>query len=298
MTTPQGMRIGLVAAAICTTVGLVGYRFGRAHADGAPTMQPLYYGGVLDDGGRPVEGSRNITVRLWDAATGGTAVCTTVSPNTPLSGGRFRVALEASCGSAVQANPDLWAEVIVDSTTFARQKLGAVPYALEAARAAAASGPLATRIASLETAARPRQVVVVGGGGEMVVLASTPPDGVCPSQSSPLTGTTFTITPNTSSMFSFSANCFIQGAGSVRFSAVSSPAPVGLVGSISSDTRISVSPLATMDRFSLYSVGRLIAGTPYTVQIAATGGGGRPSDGRNCGNSTIRCENIIVTQLE
>ncbi len=150
----------IVASFAVSAVGVAGYKIGRARADGAPTMQPLYYSGVLEDGGRPVEGARSVTVRLFDAAMGGTAVCTTISPTAQVTGGRFRLALDAACTGAVQANPNLWAEVIVDAVTFPRQKLGAVPYALEAARASGASGALERRIAAVESNARPRQVVV------------------------------------------------------------------------------------------------------------------------------------------
>jgi hypothetical protein len=55
--------VALLATLVCSVVGVAGYRYGRAHADGAPTTQPLYYGGVLEDGGRAVEGMRSITVR-------------------------------------------------------------------------------------------------------------------------------------------------------------------------------------------------------------------------------------------
>jgi len=144
----------LATLGLCSLVGVVAYRVGRARADGVPSASPLYYGGVLDDGGRPVEGTRNVTIRLWDMATGGTATCTTVAPNTPFSAGRFRVELDAACTGAVRANPNLWAEVLVDSTTFPRSKLGAVPYALEAGRAAGASGALEARLAAVEALAR------------------------------------------------------------------------------------------------------------------------------------------------
>lgn len=154
----------MAVVALCALVAGVAYRVGRARADGVPTVSPLYYGGVLDDGGTPVSGMRNVTVRVWDAATGGTTVCTTAAPGTTFSAGRFRVALDAACAGAVRANPNLWAEVQVDSTTFPRSKLGAVPYALEAGRAAGASGPLETRIAALEG----RDGGVGGGGARQV----------------------------------------------------------------------------------------------------------------------------------
>ena len=90
---------------LCIVTGFVAYRIGRARADGVPMVNPLYYGGMLDDGGRPIEGARNVTVRLWDAATAGTTVCTTNAAGTAFSGGRFRVALDNACVGAVRANP-------------------------------------------------------------------------------------------------------------------------------------------------------------------------------------------------
>ena len=117
-----------VACSLSATlvVGLAGYRLGRARADGVPMVNPLYYGGVLDDGGRPVEGTRNVTVRLWDAATAGATVCTSNAGATAFSGGRFRVALDGACVGAVRANPELWAELQVEGTVFPRRTAFAV----------------------------------------------------------------------------------------------------------------------------------------------------------------------------
>jgi len=144
----RGAMLGALALSV---VGMVAaYRLGRARADGVPMVNPLYYGGMLDDGGRPVEGTRNVTVRLWDAATAGATVCTTNAGVTAFSGGRFRVALDGACVGAVRANPELWAELQVEGTTFPRTKLGAVPYALEAGRATGAAGALEARIAAVE----------------------------------------------------------------------------------------------------------------------------------------------------
>jgi len=153
-----------MGAVALSVVGMVAaYRLGKARADGVPAVNPLYYGGVLSDGGRPVEGARAVTVRLWDAATAGTTVCTTTAAGTTFTGGRFRVALDAACVGAVRANPELWAEVQVEGTTFPRSKLGAVPYAIEAGRAvsaAGATGALEARIAAVEGRAAGRQRVV------------------------------------------------------------------------------------------------------------------------------------------
>ncbi len=175
----------VVAVAGCVIVGMAAYRLGRARADGVPMVTPLYYGGILDDSGRPVEGTRNVTVRLWDAATAGATVCTTAAGATAFSGGRFRVALDGACVGAVRANPELWAELQVDATTFPRSKLGAVPYALEAGRATGAAGALEARIAAVEGHSTGGRQVVIGSwrpsmpGGSSDILPATCsiPDG-------------------------------------------------------------------------------------------------------------------------
>ena len=172
MTYRRPTTIVVLGAALACVAGL-GCRAGRSPAGGAPTATPLSYGGVLDVGGVPVEGMRSITVRLWDAATGGTAACTTVSPTTAVAAGRWRVTLDDACAAAARANPNLWAEVIVDATTFPRAKVGAVPYALEAGRAAAPSRMPATRLAAVETAVRPHQVEVGTTTGLMGSPCST-----------------------------------------------------------------------------------------------------------------------------
>ena len=154
--------------AVAALVGA--YHLGRARADGVPTVTPLFYGGMLEDNGRPVEGRRDLTIRLWDAATGGATACTTAVVNVEFAAGRFRVPLDASCAGAVRSNPNLWAEVQIGGTTFPRSKLGAVPYALEAGRASGAAGALETRLAALEAGG-------MGGGTVVHTSAWRPPDG-------------------------------------------------------------------------------------------------------------------------
>jgi hypothetical protein len=92
------------------------------------------------------------------------ALCSTDAVSTPVLDGHFRVALDASCPTAVSANPDAFVEVVVDGTTsLGRSKLGAVPFAVEtkhavtatsaatATAALAAVGGLDQRISALES---------------------------------------------------------------------------------------------------------------------------------------------------
>lgn len=166
-----------LGAALTLAVAAVGYRVGKARADGVPMMNPLFYSGTLEDSGRPVEGTRDITIRLWDAATGGTIACPeTTAMATPVQSGRFRVALGGACVMAIQRNPELWTEVVVGGTSLGRSKIGAVPYAVEAGRASGASGMLETRLATVEARSQPRQFVGAGEtsncGGSAIITSA------------------------------------------------------------------------------------------------------------------------------
>jgi len=287
----------LVTLGLCSLVGVVAYRVGRARADGVPTASPLYYGGVLDDGGRPVEGMRNVTIRLWDMASGGTATCTTVAPNTPFAAGRFRVEMDPACAAAVRTNPNLWAEVLVDSTTFARTKLGAVPYALEAGRAAGASGALEGRIAAVEALAQPRQVESGGAGGSATYQGS----GSGATSEIALSGATLTFTPRSTGTFLVSANCVITGQASISIRTLSTPAPTGFQSSPASAslaTEISNGLSRMSSTVQVEARGTFRAATPYTLQIIAT----LTSIQYRCSpcswsTSEVQCDRIVVTQL-
>jgi hypothetical protein len=115
-----------------------------ALADGIPTNQPLAYTGtLLNSVGAPVTTTTSLSLSLWDdpvATTTGNRKCEALAPNiTPDAQGRFQVVLEAACLTAVKANPNLWVQVQIGLSVLPRSKLSAVPYAVEADRAALAT---------------------------------------------------------------------------------------------------------------------------------------------------------------
>lgn len=145
----------LITGALVSIALVVGLFIGTraVRADGIPNDQPLYYSGYLTDGATPVEGERDVTVIVWDDATAGTNLCSTSAPSTEFKSGRFRVPLSTDCVTAVQQNPDVWVELIVDTITFGRNKVGAVPYAVVAEQSAVAlgaSGMLASNITQIQ----------------------------------------------------------------------------------------------------------------------------------------------------
>ena len=130
------------------------YQARQARADGISASSPMVYSGTLEDDGQPVEGTRNITLTLWDDATSTASAnrqCTTSASDTPVEAGRFRVALDDACTEVVNSIPDLWIEVEVNGTSLGRTKLGAVPYAVEAERAASLEPELEQQLAPTAT---------------------------------------------------------------------------------------------------------------------------------------------------
>jgi hypothetical protein len=138
----------MVALALTAASGVATMSIERARAAGVPTAPTLQYAGTLIDNNVPVTGMRTINVSLWTQADGGAQVCTTNDAPVTVTGGRFRVPLDA-CLDQVRTQPNLWVQVSSGTTAFARTKLGAAPYAIEAERAGAAGGALAMQLMQL-----------------------------------------------------------------------------------------------------------------------------------------------------
>jgi hypothetical protein len=106
-------------------------------ARGVPSTQALTYSGtLLAPSGEALSGTRNIEVKLWASGTEGEdPLCTTGSQALELEAGRFTLSLPEACVAAVSEHADAWLDVLVDGASLGRTKLGAVPYAIEAAHA-------------------------------------------------------------------------------------------------------------------------------------------------------------------
>lgn len=144
----------IVGAATAICGGMIGY----AVAEGAPTSQPLFYGGLVTaKDGTPLDSTHSVSLSVLGAETGGSPLCTTPALAADFKAGRFRIALptgDKGCAQAVSNNPDTWVELTVDGTTFPRTKVGAMPYAIEAGHAKLASavtGPQADTLTQLSS---------------------------------------------------------------------------------------------------------------------------------------------------
>lgn len=124
-------------------------------ADGPPGTSPLFYAGTIEDDGALAEGSLPIGVAVFDDADPAlpeSRLCDIPSANRDVVRGRFRIDVSA-CVDAVSDNPDVFVEVTVRGVPLPRQKLGAVPYALEAQRSQTAAVAEAVAGGSVDAAA-------------------------------------------------------------------------------------------------------------------------------------------------
>lgn len=165
------MRAAVAAATIA--VGAGAFLAGRARAAGIPASGALTYSGLLQDGaGVPLTGTEYVEVKFWNDASitaAANLLCDTGTPTgIGLVGGRFSIQLPDDCTARVGTNAQVWAEVLLGSTSntvasLGRAKLGAVPYAVEADHAAtattaaspAAGGQIASAISALQAEVHP-----------------------------------------------------------------------------------------------------------------------------------------------
>jgi len=121
------------AAAVLLTLCLIVGSTRPAHAQSVPDLIS-YQGSVVEDGS-PVDGSLPVTIRVFDAETGGTVLWTEARPQVAVSNGRFSVLL----GSQTPFPGDLFAgsprflEVEIDGEVLPRFPVASTAYALRSA---------------------------------------------------------------------------------------------------------------------------------------------------------------------
>ena len=137
--------------AVAVGAAALGHLSAGARAGGEGAGAPLVYTGVLEEGEKGVTGTRSIGVALHDAAVGGDKRCAAGPEDVSVVAGRFAVALGEACTQAVREGSELWIEVEVEGQVLVpRTRIAAVPYALEADRTAAATGPLREELEALK----------------------------------------------------------------------------------------------------------------------------------------------------
>jgi hypothetical protein len=112
---------------------------------------------LLNSVGAPASGNHTVQLTLWDDASstglGSQKYATTRQTVLVDARGFFRVVFDTQGLDAVKANPNLWVQLEVDTVILPRSKLGAVPYAVEANRAALAARATNADLAATATRA-------------------------------------------------------------------------------------------------------------------------------------------------
>jgi hypothetical protein len=131
---PRQIRAAIGAGAL--VVLAIGISVGLAAADRLSTAPPLVYSGIALDGGAPIaDGTHAIGIGLFDAPTGGAALCTIAPSPIETVGGHFAISVAAAaCGAAIQRGEEIHVELSIDGTLLPRSRVGAVPYAVNAER--------------------------------------------------------------------------------------------------------------------------------------------------------------------
>ncbi|MBI5487655.1 MAG: SUMF1/EgtB/PvdO family nonheme iron enzyme [Deltaproteobacteria bacterium] len=105
---------GRVTVSILAAMLLV--RSADLAAQAGDASAPVNFHGTIEEGGAPVTGARDVTLRVYDAASGGTVLCTTAGPGTTVTDGRFQVPLARTCLEPLRTHADVWVEVQVGAT--------------------------------------------------------------------------------------------------------------------------------------------------------------------------------------
>mgnify|MGYP001584426676 CR=1 FL=1 len=87
-------------------------------AQAGDASAPVSFHGTIEESGAPVTGTRDVTLRVFDAASGGTVLCTTAGPSTTVTEGRFRLPFARACLDAFRTHADAWVEVQIGATVL------------------------------------------------------------------------------------------------------------------------------------------------------------------------------------
>ncbi len=137
MSAPKKLMTGAAVCALLMGLSLLGGLAGRhtgrgAIAAGTPSAQPLQLSLYLtDDKGLPLNGTYVIKNELYTQASGGTPVADGTWTSAKVVHGHYRSYLTNKFHDAVKAHGDLWLETTVNTKSLGRQRIGALPYALE-----------------------------------------------------------------------------------------------------------------------------------------------------------------------
>jgi len=153
----------------------------------------LYQGFLADSGGDAMNGTTDMTFRLYAAETGGSALWEEPVPDVAIVAGSFAVELGIDATDLTQ--DDLWLAVVLDDE-LPRQRVGSAPFAMLCGQAGTLGGlPLSSYQAPVTGSCPPGEAIrTIQGNGTVIcdpdaasiVTSVTPGDGLL--GSAPLSG--------------------------------------------------------------------------------------------------------------
>lgn len=134
-----------VALGLLGCAAVLGYQIRHAGAFDIPTPSTLFYTGSLQTFSAPDNGTHNIVVNLYIQGSTTTPACTSGTVAVTCVDGQFTIPLPALCVTVIHANPNILAQVTIDTTVLGMTAVSAVPYAVEADTASNAAVGIRSR---------------------------------------------------------------------------------------------------------------------------------------------------------
>jgi len=161
----------LVMLGLLMTLGVLALV--TACGTGALERTMLYQGRLTNATGTPINGTRDITFRLYTTETGGSSIWQETHNGVQVNNGLFQVVLgETNPLDEANFHQPLWLEVVVAGQTLSpRQPLQGVPYAFSLVPGAVIKG----YIASTETYSSTLTIANFSDGQGLAVLSSSGP---------------------------------------------------------------------------------------------------------------------------
>jgi len=242
------MKIKLILLALFLLAAALAFTFTASAA--IPHLMN-YQGKATDKTGAPINGTYNLTFRIYNSETGGTPKWTETQPNISISNGIFQVQLGSVTPLNLLFNEDYWIsiEINTDGEMSPRARLASVPYAYKAE-------------SSNDS---------IPAGVIMIWATNTPPSGWLLCDGSAVSRTTY------ASLFSIIGSTYGAGDGSTTFNLpnMQGRVPVG------KSTEVEFNALGQKGGEKTHTL--TIAEMPAHTHPTAWGGGSSPGGGYGSG---------------
>lgn len=120
----MGIRLGkrnrIALAATALTAAIVGLLAGQRWSSASSTGDPnaVAFSGFLEESGQPVSGKRDVSLRFFEDAAGGSAICPDSVASVDVTDGYFSVTASSACVDGLRRQRSAWYRLTVGATAL------------------------------------------------------------------------------------------------------------------------------------------------------------------------------------